>query len=516
MRLRDFSLRKRLFIANFMMVFIPFCILVIIGGSFFLGMRLMGGSDQEKVNSMWPEKGPAPSIQFAVSALKVKIEHNGEFMHGGGHGMGMHNRRRMMQQHDNITMEDDLHILEQQNIQSVVTENGNIIYTSPGADANAIMEAVKARSHGSSTMLWDDDIFLFNYTSSDKLTTIYSYGKAPLLQRDKPPVPNPRQDWSTILTIVVIVAILFVILLGFYLSRLLSRQILEPLTALRKASAEIRQGNLDTPIEIKAQDEFGDACRDFEQMRLELKKAREQQEKYEENRKELIAGISHDLSTPLTSMKGYASGILDGIAKTPEKQRHYVEMILQGATTMEKLVESLFLFSKLDLGRIPFNLEAVSLVDYFTDFYNEQAPILNDKSLFLSMDINLSEADYGNVSIDRLQFQRVIDNILSNSQKYSKNNTVNVHISIERNNNQYIITFADDGMGVAAEDLPKLFDSFYRTDPARSNVAKGSGLGLAISRKIIRGMNGDIWAEETIGGGLTIVITLPQIQNKKE
>ena len=215
-------------------------------------------------------------------------------------------------------------------------------------------------------------------------------------------------------------------------------------------------------------------------------------------------------------MKGYASGILDGIAKTPEKQRHYVEMILQGATTMEKLVESLFLFSKLDLGRIPFNLEAVSLVDYFTDFYNEQAPILNDKSLFLSMDINLSEADYGNVSIDRLQFQRVIDNILSNSQKYSKNNTVNVHISIERNNNQYIITFADDGMGVAAEDLPKLFDSFYRTDPARSNVAKGSGLGLAISRKIIRGMNGDIWAEETIGGGLTIVITLPQIQNKKE
>lgn len=510
MRLRDFSVRKRLFIANFMMVFIPICMLIIIGSSFMLGMRFLGSSDQEKVNSVWPEKGPAPSIQFAISSLKVKIENNGNWPPSGhGMGMGRHKRHMMNNNSTEIPMEADLHALEQQNIQSVVTHNGDIVYVSPGADAAAIQNTVIERSHGAPIMLWDNDIFLFSYQSNDKQTIIYSYGKTPFLTRGAPPVPNPRIDWNNILLAVIIIAILFVILLGLYLSRLLSRQIIEPLTALRKASAEIRQGNLDTPVEIQAQDEFGAACRDFEQMRLELKEAKEQQEKYEENRKELIAGISHDLSTPLTAMKGYASGILDGIANTPEKQRHYVEMILQGASTMEKLVESLFLFSKLDLGRMPFNLEQVSLRDYFTDFFHEQQPLLKEKDILLNLSIDLPADNPANVCMDRLQFQRVIDNLLSNSRKYAVDKVVKIDITLARDNDFYRISFADDGPGVPQDDLTKLFHSFYRTDPARSNVAKGSGLGLAITKEIILGMKGKIWAEETNGGGLTIVILLP-------
>ncbi|ORU00039.1 sensory transduction protein kinase [Anaerovibrio sp. JC8] len=513
-----------------MMVFIPFCVLVIIGSSLMLGMQLINGSNQEKINSMWPEKGPAPSIQFAISSIKVKLEHGSGPMAGQGMGMGRHHGRGMhrgmnqgnqgnQENQENqgagpnmpfdSSVENDLHALEQLGIQSVLTKDGTIVYVSPGADPQDIEQKVSSRSQGSSVMLWDDDIFLFKHQSSDQRIQIYSYGKAPIITRDAPPVPNPRLYWSDIITVIIIVAIITIILLGLYFSRLLSRQILEPLTALRKASAEIRQGNLDTPIDIQTQDEFGDACRDFEAMRLELKAAREQQEKYEENRKELIAGISHDLSTPLTAMKGYASGILEGIAKTPEKQRHYVEMILQGATTMEKLVDSLFLFSKLDLGRIPFNLNNVPLKDYFTDFYNEQKPLLKEKNINLSMDIDLPEDNHGMVSIDRNQFQRVVDNLLSNSRKYCLNESVDVNISLRQDGQNLRIAFTDNGPGVAAQDLPKLFDSFYRTDHARSNVAKGSGLGLAITKKIILGMKGQIWAEETRGGGLTIVILLP-------
>lgn len=517
MRIRDFSVRKRLFIANFMMVFIPVCMLLIIGSSFILGMRLLVGSDQDKVNSAWPEKGPAPSIQFAISSLKVKVETNDIPPPEHGHGRGMGRRHMMMK--SNMTtdfMENDLHALEQQGIQSVVTKNGTDIYISPGADATALKQAVTSRSQGNPLMMWDNDIFLFCYQSTDKTTHIYSYGKAPMLTHGAPPMPNPRHDWNNILLTVIIIAIIFVILLGLYLSRLLSRQILEPLSALREASAEIRRGNLDTPVVIQAQDEFGDACRDFEEMRLELKAARDQQERYEQNRKELIAGISHDLSTPLTAMKGYASGLLDGIAKTPEKQRHYMEMILQGATTMEKLVESLFLFSKLDLGRIPFNLERVGLADYFTDFYNEQKPLLAEKNINLSLNIELPENSSGAVNIDRMQFQRVIDNLLGNSQKYAGKDQINVNISLTRENEFYRVEFADDGNGVAPEDLPKLFDSFYRTDPARSNVAKGSGLGLAITRQIIAGMKGTIHAQETPGGGLTIVMQLPAAETTPE
>ncbi len=522
MRLRDISVRKRLFITNFMMVFIPFCVLVIIGSSLMLGMKLMNGSNQDKINSMWPEQGPAPSIQFAISSIKVKLEHrNNGPMPGHGPGGHMHNRgmHRGMNQGPgpnmpfNNDVEKEIHDLEKLGIQSVLTEDGNVTYVSPGADAKDIEEKVTSHSQGKSAMLWNDDIFLFKYQSSDQRTQIYSYGKAPVITLDAPPKPNPNLYWDDIITVIIIVAIITIILLGLYFSRLLSRQILEPLSALRRASAEIRQGNLDTPIEIQAQDEFGDACRDFEAMRLELKAAREQQEKYEENRKELIAGISHDLSTPLTAMKGYASGILDGIAKTPEKQRHYVEMIFQGATTMEKLVESLFLFSKLDLGRIPFNLENVPLRDYFTDFYNEQKSLLAEKNINLSMEMLLEDHDQGLVSIDRIQFQRVIDNLIGNSSKYSNKDGVDINIRLESISNNLRITFADNGPGVPKEDLPKLFDSFYRTDHARSNVAKGSGLGLAITKRIIDGMKGTIWAESNPSGGLCIIMELPIINS---
>ena len=176
---------------------------------------------------------------------------------------------------------------------------------------------------------------------------------------------------------------------------------------------------------------------------------------------------------------------------------------------MEKLVESLFLFSKLDLGRMPFNLEQVSLRDYFTDFFHEQQPLLKEKDILLNLSIDLPADNPANVCMDRLQFQRVIDNLLSNSRKYAVDKVVKIDITLARDNDFYRISFADDGPGVPQNDLTKLFHSFYRTDPARSNVAKGSGLGLAITKEIILGMKGKIWAEETNGGGLTIVILLP-------
>ena len=169
------------------------------------------------------------------------------------------------------------------------------------------------------------------------------------------------------------------------------------------------------------------------------------------------------------------------------------------------------MFSKLDLGRIPFNFENVPLKYYFTDFYNEQKPLLAEKNINLTMEMNLSNEDEGLVSIDRIQFQRVIDNLISNSSKYSNRDNVDINIRLEALNDSVRITFADNGPGVPTEDLPKLFDSFYRTDQARSNVSKGSGLGLAITKRIIDGMNGKIWAENRPAGGLTIIIQLPQI-----
>ena len=491
MRLRDFSVRTRLMAANFLMVFIPVCVLAVLGAGILTGIKFTSSTEQSELAMLWPEKGPALSVQLAVSSLRVKAARKDE-----------HKWKDML---------EDCERLEAQGIRTEIIQDGRVRYVTAGTDAENLQQEVLSRCGDStSTMLWEDEHFTFYYVAPRSQTTILAAGDAPFLGQERP-MGRDKALWRYILTAILGVAILVILLVGAYLSRLLSRQIIEPLSELRRAAAEIRRGNLDTAMTIRTQDEFGDACRDFDQMRLELKRSREQQRKYEQNRKELIAGISHDLSTPLTALKGYASGIIEGIAHTPEKQRHYVEMIYQGALTMEKLVDSLFLFSKLDLGRIPFHLEPVVLQDYFRDFVAEKCQELRDRGI----DLTFQGQSTACVSIDRMQFQRVIDNLLTNSWKYRRGDRSGVRLILSDRENQLKLDFIDDGIGVGDEDLPKLFDSFYRTDPARSNVAKGSGLGLAIVKQIILGMKGTIWAEQNPAGGLVIRIVLPTIERKE-
>ena len=492
-RLRDFSVRKRLFLTNFMMVAIPVCLLILIGGILLAAFRFSGATQQTLLTAFWPEKGSAMSIQYAVSSLRVKAEHKGR-----------------PQVKDFI---EAAHLLEAQGIDVVVAQDGTVYYMSPHADSKAIAERIIAKyGRNPSVMSWDEEGFTFSYMSPRSRTLVMASGAVPFLAKDMIPGNDIKHIVETILYVILALSATLIILSGFYLSHLMSRQILEPLSELRQAAADIRQGNLDTPVRIEAEDEFGKACRDFELMRQELKHAQVEREKYETNRKELIAGISHDLSTPLTSLKGYAGGILDGIANTPEKQQHYVEQIYRSDGTLEALVDNLFLFSKLDLDRIPFSTERVAIVDYFTDFVEEQKKAYARKGLTLSFRSRAETAVF--VTVDRLQFQRVVDNLLGNALKYKARNIVSVHIEVSADEKNVQIRFADDGPGVAAQDLPKLFDSFYRTDPARSNVKKGSGLGLAIAKQIILAMNGSIHAEKTPAGGLTIVIILPIIRSE--
>ncbi len=126
------------------------------------------------------------------------------------------------------------------------------------------------------------------------------------------------------------------------------------------------------------------------------------------------------------------------------------------------------------------------------------------------MNLNfVADKNIGKVKIDIVQFTRVVNNLLDNSIKYKKSEVGNVLIKIQNAGNFLQVSFADDGRGVAKKELPKIFDIFYRTDPARSSIIKGSGLGLAVVKEIILGMGGEIFAAETFGGGLTILIKLP-------
>lgn len=303
-------------------------------------------------------------------------------------------------------------------------------------------------------------------------------------------------------------AIIIIIITGVLLAGVLSKQIVLPINLLRKAANEIQNGNLDSTIAFSSGDELGQVCQDFDSMRLRLKESVQLQQKYEEGRKELIAGISHDLSTPLTSIKGYVSGLMDGIANTPEKQEHYLRTIYSTACDMDKLVDSLFLFSKLDLDKVPFTMEPVDLANYFEDYCEQMQPHLNRLGMKLVFSNQCDEP--ANVKIDRLQFQRILSNLVDNSIKYKKDAPGRIEITLRSAGTNIEIQFSDDGRGIAAEDAEKIFDSFYRSDPARSNAAKGSGLGLAIVKQITERMGGSIGAQGQLNRGLTIRITLPR------
>lgn len=492
MGIRDLSMRKKLMFSNFMMIFIPVLLILLIGTSVILVLRLTGNVQRSEIaiSLLWPENGSALSIQHAVSSLRMEVDR------AKGSKINMHEVLEACQP------------LERQGIQVAVVNGDDALYVTQGSEASAVIVKLRERYAGTGPVfLWDEGGFAFRYAATKSAIAVVAVGDVPFLARGGISESIFKDVLEVIVFVVAGITIFIIVATGVFLSRRLSQQLVKPLEDLRYAAGEISRGNLDYAISTEMNDELGDTCREFDKMRMQLKAARKLQERYEKNRKELIVGISHDLSTPLTSIKGYTSGLLDGIAKTIEKKNHYLNMIYQTTCNMEKLVESLFLFSKLDLGRVEFCLEAVRLHDYFTDYVAENGDRLLVRGLRLAFQ---SHSENFKVRIDRMQFQRVVENLVENSLKYKRGEIGTLTISLKNEAEGYLrLEFADDGVGVAAADLTRLFDSFFRTDPARTNVGKGSGLGLAIVKQIITTMGGKIWAENGESGGLTICILLP-------
>jgi len=306
---------------------------------------------------------------------------------------------------------------------------------------------------------------------------------------------------------ITILGSIIIIIINFVLIVALSNSIMGPLNKLKEATQKISEGNLDFEIDYTGDDEITDVLQKFEQMREKLVESNETQKAYEEDRKEMIAGISHDLRTPLTSIKGYVSGLLDGIADSPEKQQKYLTTVYNTAVEMDKLVDDLFLFSKLDLDKIPFDFEHVEIGNYISQCCEEIKFSMEKKKMSLAFANLCKNPVY--VMLDRDQFARVLVNIAENSAKYKKNEIGSFYVAVTEENGEVLIALKDDGEGIDSSLTGKIFDSFYRNDPARTNPVKGSGLGLSIAKQIVTSHGGRIWAESNIGEGLTIYISLP-------
>ena len=284
------------------------------------------------------------------------------------------------------------------------------------------------------------------------------------------------------------------------------RSIILPLNVLRVAMNQIKEGDLDYSVESETEDEIGQLCDDFEEMRIRLKELIEGRLQNEEDIKELISNISHDLKTPLTAIKGYAEGVMDGVADTPEKQEKYLRTILMKANDMSILVDELAFYAKIDCNTIPYTFKEINLRDYFDDCIEELGLDLEVKNVDISYenDINPSVE----VIADAEQLKRVINNIIGNAVKYLDKSKGTIKIRIHDIGVYVQVEIEDNGIGIPKVDIPYIFDRFYRADASRNSKKGGSGLGLAISKKIIEDHAGKIWASSDVGVGTTIGFTL--------
>lgn len=288
------------------------------------------------------------------------------------------------------------------------------------------------------------------------------------------------------------------------------RSILRPLHKLQEATKQIRDGNLDFTLDVENGDEVGLLCQDFEDMRLRLRESSEEKIQYDKESKELISNISHDLKTPITAIKGYVEGIRDGVASSPEKLDRYVRTIYNKANDMDRLIDELTFYSKIDTNKIPYNYTKINVAEYFGDCVEEVGLDMETRG------IELGYFNYVDKSVtviaDAEQMKRVINNIIGNSLKYldKKKGIINIRI---RDDGDFIqIVIEDNGKGIAAKDVPLIFDRFYRTDSSRNSAKGGSGIGLSIVRKIIEDHGGRIWAVSKEGIGTEIHFVLRKYQ----
>ncbi|MCL2010433.1 MAG: HAMP domain-containing histidine kinase [Synergistaceae bacterium] len=303
-----------------------------------------------------------------------------------------------------------------------------------------------------------------------------------------------------------ICSVFIILITNRFLTRFVFKRIVHGMDTLAHGVYQVRDGNLDFRIDYRENDEFSQVCGEFNEMAAKLLESVEARRKDERSRKELIAGISHDLRTPLTSIKAYVEGLEQGVAATPEARERYMGTIKNKTADLEHIIDNLFLFSKLDTGEFPYDIERVDLAAAVSEIVDALKEEYGNRGL----DISPARAS-GRVyaDIDVAQMRCVIINIFENSVKYKDKARGKISVSISEEKGTASLIISDDGPGVPEEALPKLFDVFYRSDESRNNPGQGSGLGLAIAAKMAEGFGGSIKAANVPEGGLSIKMTFP-------
>jgi signal transduction histidine kinase len=286
----------------------------------------------------------------------------------------------------------------------------------------------------------------------------------------------------------------------------LEKQILQPIDTLIEGVEQIAKGNYDTEIFHPTRNKMQALIISFNNMAKKLKRSEELQKEYEENRKLLIANISHDLKTPITSIQGYMEAIMDGVVPK-DKMEAYFKTISSNTEYMNRLIDDLFLFSKIDMDKLDYHFEEVPIGAFTSDLMEEFSFEFTESNLSFTYE-NKLEHDYL-VRMDRKRIHQAIQNIMGNAKKYGDEHKLAVQCELLRKHEQIKLQIIDNGPGIPSDKLPYIFKRFYRIEKERTKNLMSTGLGLAIAKELIKGHGGDINVQSVEGEGSCFTISLP-------
>lgn len=394
----------------------------------------------------------------------------------------------------------------------MVREGRRLIFDGSGKDHSIQLSELPSYGANSET----DNILLYLKSGRpallrqiDFISPVGEYCTAFLVTTSSTIMPETRRIYvDMIISILMILFITAVVLVGFIYKSIVPR-----IRELSQAADEIREGNLDKPLKSSYNDEIGELYSAFEDMRQRLSRTAKEKTKSEEEQKILISNIAHDLKTPITAVKGYAEGLIDGVANTPVKRDQYMKTILAKANEMNSLINELTLYSRIDTDRVPYNFTPINVSDFFLDCSEEIGMDLKNQGITF---FYYNYTDDGTMIVaDPEQLERVVHNIISNSVKYMADRPGVITLRVKDAGGFVQVEISDNGRGISPEALPHIFERMYRADSSRNSKISGSGIGLSIVKKIVEDHGGSIWASSKVDVGTVIYFVLRKYEEGK-
>lgn len=292
------------------------------------------------------------------------------------------------------------------------------------------------------------------------------------------------------------------------------RRTIQPMIKLQQGLDEVARGNYQVKVENNFPNDMAIVLDSFNAMTAKLYEGERLQAEYEENRKALLANISHDLKTPMTVIQGYVEALLEKSPATEEGRSKYLQTIYHNTVYVNKLIDDLFLFAKLDMQKLEFQFQQMNIGAYMDDLMEEYSFDYRERNIAFDYQNYLQGQVW--VELDGKRLRQAINNILNNALNHGPTRGLALAVRLSSQENLVCLAIRDNGPGIPAEKLPFIFDRFYRIDPERPKEIAGTGLGLAIAKELIEAHRGKIAVESNEREGCCFSIMLPVAGERKE